>query len=167
MADCHSLGDLVHCDVWLQVLNNLKVKEIALTRRVCRDWYSVGKQWITLYQIGLDQNGWSQWNNDKSKTYGWGMLISVDYRGIVRGMNKNNSDHAVTARLKEYSGKCRDKQFDLQVIFPQTGQENNYKGTFVEREDKKYFTGTFLLLKSCGHRSVGDGGIVEGLVLEV
>lgn len=160
------LADLVLDDAWISILADLSLKEIALTRRVCKKWCDEGKKRLTLYRIGFDRNGWSHWREDKSPIYGWGMKICVDSRGTVRGMNKNNADHSSVAKEKVYSGVRVQGVFSLNVVFPETDQLNTYTGSIVEEEGKCTFRGTFELIRSCGHRRVGDGGTMEGVVLE-
>jgi hypothetical protein len=90
------------------------------------------------------------------------MRISVDCLGNVRGKNKNNAEHAGTAREKVYTGKREGNVFKLDVYFPATEQVNTYEGTI----ENGLWKGRFKLIKSTGHRNPGDGGIMEGKVKE-
>jgi hypothetical protein len=153
---------VLHSDVFIHVANLLSLRDIAITRRLNKKWYKKGKKCIVLYEIGLAQNGWSMWEGDKDKVFGWGMRISVDFCGRFRGLNKNNGSHSSTAQLKRYEGNRSDKIYKLDVIFPDTDQINNYEGQIVDGVWK----GTFKLVKSCGSRKEGTGGTMEGKVLE-
>lgn len=160
------LYQLVFEDAWIDILSDMTLQDLALTRRVCRDWYEEGKRRVTIYRIGFDRNGFSQWDTDKDPIYGWGMKISVDSRGCIRGTNKNNAEHPSVAKQKVYLGTIAKSTMVISVMFPETGQENSYTGSIVEKEGKRIFRGTFKLLRSCGRRQIGDGGTIEGSVLE-
>lgn len=92
-----------------------------------------------------------------------GMRISVDRLGNVKGKNKNNNEHTTIAKEKIYSGSVIGHTFKLKVFFPDTLQENTYEGAIAP---DGIWKGTFTLIKSCGHRSVGSGGEMEGKVKE-
>lgn len=95
------------------------------------------------------------------------MRICVDSLGNVKGKNKNNAEHAGTARDKTYTGQLVGSTFKLRVWFPDTEQENSYEGTIDTSSDgSKRWKGTFILIKSTGHRAVGTGGKMEGKVRE-
>lgn len=149
-------------DVFVNIAHFLSVKEIAYTRRVCKTWYEDGKKAIKIYQVGLSNDGWSKWDEDKEKTIGWGMRISIDFRGTIRGANKNNGAHSHTAQSKVYTGQKKGKNITVNVVFPDTDQVNSYDGVIEDGTWK----GTFELIKSCGSRKSGSKGITEGVVLE-
>ena len=167
MEEREPLQDLVFTDAWVNVLLNLTIAEIARTRLVCSDWYKNGKEQIKLYKVGLDNKGWSHWHGDANPVYGWGMKISVDSRGIVRGINKNTGEHENVAQEKVYSGLLEKTVFTISVFFPKTEQLNEYTGSIVCEEGKvPVFRGTFRLIHSCGHRKIGSTGTIEGEVQE-
>lgn len=160
------LASLVFGDAWIDILSNLKMEEIAFTRRVCSYWYTEGKQRVILYRIGLSKDGWYQWHNQKSPTNGWGMKISVDSRGLIRGANRNDGEDRSMTKNKVYNGILVKDLLKISVFFPETDQENEYEGTIVKEEDKLLFKGSYVLTRSCGQRSVGETGKMEGFVLQ-
>lgn len=150
----NKMQELVFCDAWVNVVSNLTLSEIAITRRVCKDWCTEGKKRVLIYKIGFD-NGWYQWSGE-NKIPGWRMFISVS-NGIVSGINSNNEEHA---RKKYYTGICVNSIFKINVTFPSSGQENYYEGTITDAT----FKGTFTLTAGNQHRQLESGGIMEGEV---
>lgn len=154
-------------DIWITVCSYLTIKEIAVTRNVCKSWYTNGKEQVTLYKIGFDKNGSSQWDGDNKQSHGWGMKISVDKNGNISGANSNNGDHVAVAKRKIYTGKREGGVFSINVLFPETMQENYYNGSILVENEKKIFKGRFTLLSGNLARKIGTGGKMEGLVESV
>jgi hypothetical protein len=140
------------------------MQDISTTRQVDKTWMEDGRKKVMIYKIGLDDEGWSQWDNDEKKLMGWGMKISIDNEGNISGANLNSGEMLATAKRKEYIGKLENGVLRINVIFPDTGQENYYEGKIVTEGDQSIFRGRFILTKTVGTRQVGTGGIMEGIV---
>ena len=151
--------ELPYHDLFSKLSEYLSVKDILMTRQVCKLWNIEGKKKIIIYRIGLNNDGWYKWDIDEKSNHGWGMILSVDQVGNIKGRNKNNSYESVVD--KKYSGTLKGGVFHINVKFKVTKQRNEYIGQI---DNDGVFRGKFKLIKSNGSRKEGDTGIIEGLV---
>ncbi len=158
------LSTLPSQDIWTKVSSYLPMSVVATTRQVGKTWLEEGKKKVLIYKIGLSKDGWSQWDGGE-RIMGWGMKILIDNEGNISGGNLNEGDHAPTAKRKEYTGKLEGGILKINVIFPDTGQQNYYEGTIHQEGGRDIFRGRFTLVNTAGSRQVGTGGIVEGIVV--
>ena len=160
------MQNIARKDPFKHVASYLTMEDLSKTREVDRSWRDDGRKRVTLYKIGLDKNGSSKWDSDPVESYGWGMKIAVNEMGDITGTNKNNNEHAGTAREKTYSGKLEHGLFRVNVVFKDTGQLNYYEGRIVEENGQKMFRGRFTMNHTAGERPVGAGGTLWGIVQE-
>jgi hypothetical protein len=153
----NNLSSLTCFDFLINICEYLPINDIMVMRQVCKQWYKDCKEKLKVCAVGLNADGWYQWSNEETKVMGWGMRLLIDHVGNIKGMNKNSHNYS---QIKIYSGTFQESQFNVNVKFPYTDQENSYKG----RIDDGVFRGKSTIIVSLGSRKPGQTATIEGKV---